>query len=59
MNRLSGIAKDSKAATAAAKTYFQDLNDMFEWASKKNGDNVLAAFKKSQADMATFKSLTK
>ncbi len=53
------MAKDPKAASAAAKSYFSDLNDMFEWAEKKNAANVNAAYKKSLSDMVAFKALTK
>lgn len=57
--RLAESSKDSKSATAAAKAYFDDLNDINEWAIKKNAGKVLAAYDKSKTDAATFKSLLK
>jgi hypothetical protein len=52
-------ATSPKDATAAAKAYFADLNDITEFATKKKGDLVLAAYDKSVKDLATFKSLLK
>ena len=43
----------------AAKTYFDDLNDMFVGAKQKKQDVVLAAYEKSVKDLAAFKALTK
>jgi hypothetical protein len=57
--RLADASKDPKAATAAAKAYFSDLNDITEWAIKKRGDVVNAAFEKSVKDLATFNALVK
>ena len=57
--RLAASSKDSKAAEAAARTYFTDLNDMFEWATKKNGAVVTASYEKSVKDLAAFKALVK
>ena len=59
MLRLAASSKDSKAAEAAARTYFTDLNDMFEWATKKNGAVVTASYEKSVKDLAAFKALVK
>lgn len=55
-HRLASTAKNTKAATAAAKTYFTDLNDMYEGAVKKNAATVNAAYQKSLKDLATFKT---
>jgi hypothetical protein len=38
-NRLAASSKSPEKAKAAAKAYFVDLNDMTEWAVKKNGNN--------------------
>ena len=57
--RLAAVANDPKAATAAAKAYFNDINDMNEWAIKKNGATVLAAYEKSKTDLAAFQALLK
>ena len=57
--RLAAASKDPKASTAAAKTYFDDLNDMFVGAKAKKQDVVTAAYEKSVKDLAAFKALTK
>lgn len=57
--RLAESSSDPAGATAAAKAYFQDLNDIAEFATKKNGDIVLASYSKSQADLAAFKAFLK
>ena len=54
MLRLAG---NKPEAVKAAKTYFVDLNDMFEWAEKKDGSKINAAYDKSVADMKAFKAL--
>lgn len=59
MLRLAASAPDSKSATAAAKVYFSDLNDMFEWANKKRSDIVTTSYEKSVKDLAAFKALVK
>jgi hypothetical protein len=56
MLRLAKSSSDPEAATKLAKTYFVDLNDMTEWAIKKNGATVLAAYEKSLQDMTAFKA---
>lgn len=56
INRLS---KGNPTAEAAAKVYFQDLEDIYYGAVKKNGDVVLAAYKKSQADLTAFNAALK
>lgn len=43
-NRLAASSKSPEKAKAAAKAYFVDLNDMTEWAVKKNGNNYNFAF---------------
>ena len=55
--RLAAASNDPKAATAAAKTYFDDLNDIFVFATKKNGDVITATYEKSLKDLAAFKAL--
>jgi len=57
MLRLARSSSDPKAAEAAAKTYFTDLNDMYEWATKKNADVITASYEKSLKDLAAFKAL--
>jgi hypothetical protein len=52
---LADTSKDPKAATAAAKAYFVDLNDMTEWAVKKDGSVITQAYQQSLADLAAFK----
>ena len=57
MNYLAKYSSNPKAADAAAKSYYQDLNDMFVFSKQKNADKVNAAYEKSVSDLATFKSL--
>jgi hypothetical protein len=59
MLRLADASKDPKAANAAAKAYFSDLNDIIEFSIKKNGDTVASAYAQSLKDLANFKALTK
>eukprot|EP00600_Ochromonadales_sp_CCMP1393_P004993 CAMPEP_0174954834 /NCGR_PEP_ID=MMETSP0004_2-20121128/648_1 /TAXON_ID=420556 /ORGANISM="Ochromonas sp., Strain CCMP1393" /LENGTH=182 /DNA_ID=CAMNT_0016202699 /DNA_START=755 /DNA_END=1303 /DNA_ORIENTATION=- len=59
MLRLAEKSADPKAANAAAKTYFADLEDMFVFATKKSGPKVQAAYDKSVTDLATFKTFLK
>ena len=54
-NRLADSSANPKAATAAAKAYFVDLNDMTEWAIKKNGVVICDAYQKSLTDLAAFR----
>ena len=46
-------------ANKAAKAYFSDINDVYEWSNKKNGAVAQAAYEKSVADLAAFESLVK
>ena len=55
LNRLADSSANPKAATAAAKAYFVDLNDMTEWAVKKNGVVITEAYKQSLTDLAAFR----
>jgi len=57
MLRLAKASKTPEKATAAAKEYFTNLNDMTEWSIKKNDVRVNAAYEKSKSDMAAFKAL--
>ena len=57
--RLAASSSNPKAAEAAARTYFNDLNDMFVGARMKKGDVVTAAYDKSVADLTAFKALLK
>lgn len=41
---------------SAAKEYFVDLNDITEWAIKKNGAVTNAAYQKSLVDLAAFRA---
>ena len=54
-DRLADSSANPKAATAAAKAYFVDLNDMTEWAVKKNGVVITEAYKQSLTDLAAFR----
>lgn len=54
--RLAASSSNPKAASQAAKTYFDDLNDMAVFAKKKDAGKVSAAYEKSKADLATFKT---
>ena len=56
---LHRLSAGNPTAEAAAKVYFQDLEDIFNGAVKKNGDVVLAAYKQSQTDLAAFKATLK
>jgi hypothetical protein len=57
MLRLAEASKAPEKATAAAKTYFQDINDISEWSSKKNGAKAQAAYDKSVKDLASYNAL--
>lgn len=57
MLRLASNSNKPKEATAAAKAYFVDLNDMYEQSVKKDGAQILAAYENSKKDLASFKSL--
>lgn len=57
MLRLAESAKDPKAATKAAKTYFQDINDINEYSLKKNPTKCMAAYDASVKDLASYQSL--
>ena len=54
--RLAAGSANPKVAAAAAKAYFVDLNDMTEWAVKKNGPIITAAYEKSLADLQAFRN---
>ena len=54
--RLAAGSATPKVAAAAAKAYFVDLNDMTEWAVKKNGPIITAAYEKSLADLQAFRN---
>lgn len=54
--RLAAGSPTPKVAAAAAKAYFVDLNDMTEWAVKKNGPTITAAYEKSLADLIAFRN---
>jgi hypothetical protein len=54
--RLSESSPQPKVASAAAKAYFVDLNDMTEWAIKKDGKTICAAYEKSLVDLAAFRA---
>ena len=57
MLRLAEASKDPKAATKAAKTYFQDINDINEYSLKKNGAKTMEAYDASVKDLAAYQSL--
>lgn len=57
LNRLAAASKTPKEAAALVKVYVEDLNDMFEYATKKSGDKVLAAYEKSLKDLAAVKAV--
>lgn len=59
MLRLADASNDPKAANAAAKAYFSDLNDIIEFSEKKKSDVVANAYAQSLKDLANFKALTK
>ena len=54
--RLAETGKSPKVAEQAGRVYFDDLNDMFVFATKKDSAKITAAYEKSKADIATFKS---
>eukprot|EP00596_Hydrurales_sp_CCMP1899_P007625 CAMPEP_0119036270 /NCGR_PEP_ID=MMETSP1177-20130426/3870_1 /TAXON_ID=2985 /ORGANISM="Ochromonas sp, Strain CCMP1899" /LENGTH=178 /DNA_ID=CAMNT_0006995873 /DNA_START=163 /DNA_END=699 /DNA_ORIENTATION=- len=56
MNRLAASSKTPDKAKAAAKAYFVDLNDMTEWAVKKNGDVINKAYEQSKIDLQAFRA---
>jgi hypothetical protein len=57
--RLAEASKTPEDATKAAKVYFADLNDVYEWSVKKNGAKAQAAYDKSVKDLAAFEALLK
>jgi len=59
MLRLAEASKDPKEANAAAKAYFSDINDIYEWSSKKNQGLANAAYEKSVKDLSAFEALVK
>ena len=59
MNRLAESSSNPKAAASAAKAYFSDLNDIFEYATKKSTENILASYDAASKDLATFKTYLK
>jgi hypothetical protein len=56
---LAESSKNPVAASAAAKSYFSDLNAVNEFALKKKGDIVLSNYEKSVTDLAKFIELVK
>ena len=54
--RLSEAGKAPATSAAAAKKYFQDIEDISVNAIMKKGDKVLAAYEKSKEDLAAFKA---
>ena len=56
-SRVAEASKNPKAAVAAGKKYFSDLNDIYEFSVQKNGDAILAAYKSSLKDLAAFQAL--
>jgi hypothetical protein len=57
MNYLAAQSKNPTEATALAKAYFTDLNDIDVFSVMKKGDKVTAAYEKSVADLTAFKAL--
>lgn len=57
MLRLAEASKDPKAATKAAKTYFQDINDINYWSLKKEGAKCQEAYDQSVKDLDAFNAL--
>ena len=57
--RLAESSSSPKEAKAAAEKYFSDIEDIFVFATKKNGPVVLSSLDKSQKDLAVFKSFLK
>ena len=56
MLRLANSSKNPDAATASARAYFSDLDEIFEFALKKKGDVILGAYERSKSDFFQFKS---
>ena len=57
MLKVAENSKSPEKSTAAAKAYFSDINDIFEFASKKDGAAVNKAYEKSVTDLAAFQAL--
>jgi 3-deoxy-D-arabino-heptulosonate 7-phosphate (DAHP) synthase class II len=57
MIRLADASSNPAAATAAAKTYFTDINDINEWSRKKSPEKVAKYYEQSVADLNAFKAL--
>jgi hypothetical protein len=56
MLRLSEASQDPSKSSLLAKAYFCDLNDLMEWAIKKDGPTVMKAYEQSKTDLAAFKA---
>lgn len=59
MLRLASYSKNPKEASAAAKVYFDDLNDMDLWARQKQQNKLQAAYDKSLSDLSAYENLIK
>lgn len=59
MLRLAASSKDPTAATAAAKTYFVDINDVIVNSIGHRAEVVESAYAASVKDLAAFKALIK
>lgn len=55
--RLAAASTNPKAAEAAAKTYFSDLEDVYVFSKKKDVEVVLKSYEKSVKDLEAFKAL--
>jgi hypothetical protein len=54
---LAEVSKTPDAAKKAADKYFRDLEEMFVFSTRKDGARVVAAYDKSVADLAAYRSL--
>jgi len=56
MLRLAAASPNAAASTANAKAYFSDINDIFEWATKKDAGKITQYYTESVADLKAFKA---
>ncbi len=52
--RLAESSKNVEASKAAAKTYFQDINDIFVLSQQKDGETIKGVYDLSLKHLAAF-----
>jgi hypothetical protein len=54
---LAEVSKTPDVAKKAADKYFRDLEEMFVFSTRKDGARVVAAYERSLADLAAYRSV--